>query len=196
MSHRIAILAAFAVGAVFLAAQAGNAEAGRRLHLNLYPPFVHYDENRYYPEPPPPDYYDYGEPIPYDQAYGYEEDYYYGNYGAAPPGYQKPLVKRKYLPRSAYQEPNAYQPAPKPKVTKKPVTQAYAAPTIKPNTASSSKKMSCEKAKTIIGGYGFNNVRSQTCDGSVYNFLAQRDGKNFAIKVSSMSGELTEVKRQ
>ena len=55
--------------------------------------------------------------------------------------------------------------------------------------------VSCDKATSIVSGYGFGTVKANDCKGQVYEFSAVRDGKNFLIKVSSASGELTEVKK-
>lgn len=55
--------------------------------------------------------------------------------------------------------------------------------------------MSCEKATSVVSGYGFSSVTPSSCSGKVYAFNATRDGKSFAIKLDSGSGELTEVKK-
>jgi hypothetical protein len=57
------------------------------------------------------------------------------------------------------------------------------------------KSVSCNKAATIVGGYGFSGVKSKTCEGKVMVFTATRSGKNYEVSVSSANGELTEVKR-
>lgn len=61
--------------------------------------------------------------------------------------------------------------------------------------ATAAAGMTCDKAGSIVSGYGFSGVKAQACQGKVYAFNATRDGKNFAIKVDSASGELTEVKK-
>ncbi len=55
--------------------------------------------------------------------------------------------------------------------------------------------LSCEKATSVVSGYGFSSVTPSSCKGKVYAFSAVRDGKSFAIKLDSASGELTEVKK-
>ena len=55
--------------------------------------------------------------------------------------------------------------------------------------------MSCDKAGNIISGYGFTSIKPQSCTGKVYVFNATRSGKNYLVKLSSASGELTEVKK-
>jgi hypothetical protein len=61
--------------------------------------------------------------------------------------------------------------------------------------AASSSGLSCERATSVVSGYGFSSVTPSSCNGKVYAFNAQRDGKNFAIKLDPKSGELTEVKK-
>jgi hypothetical protein len=94
-----------------------------------------------------------------------------GYYPPPPPGYHPP-------PGEAYMDPYVEQPAPPPK------PKAAAKPAL-----------SCDKAKAIVADYGFTDVEAQTCKGKVYAFGAKRDGKSFSVKLSSSSGELTEVKR-
>jgi hypothetical protein len=55
--------------------------------------------------------------------------------------------------------------------------------------------VSCEKATSIVSGYGFSTVEATKCTAPTYEFKAQRQGKSFVVKVSSASGELTEVKK-
>jgi hypothetical protein len=55
--------------------------------------------------------------------------------------------------------------------------------------------LSCEKATSVVSGYGFSSVTPSSCSGKVYAFNATRDGKSFAIKLDPASGELTEVKK-
>ena len=81
-------------------------------------------------------------------------------------------------PGKAYVDPYVEQPAPPPK------PKAVAKPAL-----------SCDKAKAIVADYGFTDIEPQTCKGKVYAFGAKRDGKSFSVKLSSASGELTEVKR-
>ena len=55
--------------------------------------------------------------------------------------------------------------------------------------------LSCEKATTVVSGFGFSSVEAASCAGKVYAFNAKRGGKSFAIKLDPTSGELTEVKK-
>ena len=62
--------------------------------------------------------------------------------------------------------------------------------------AKQSAGITCEKATKIVSDYGFTQVKATSCTGKIYAFNAQRDGKPFMVKLSSASGELTEVKKQ
>ena len=55
--------------------------------------------------------------------------------------------------------------------------------------------MTCDKAEKIVSGYGFTAVKPTSCIGQVFAFNANRSGKSYVIKLSSTSGELTEVKK-
>ena len=65
----------------------------------------------------------------------------------------------------------------------------------KVDAAADSGKISCDKAGSIVSGYGFSSVSPTSCKGKVYAFNATRDGKSFTIKLDAASGELTEVKK-
>ena len=111
----------------------------------------------------------------------------------------------------SYYEP---QPAPPPKQKKKamtpqtpaeagagaPAAESGAKASSARQTAAASAKpaadgQSCEKAAAVISGYGFSDVTPANCNGKVYAFNAKRDGKSFAIKFDSASGDLAEVKK-
>jgi hypothetical protein len=55
--------------------------------------------------------------------------------------------------------------------------------------------LTCEKATSVVSSYGFSSVTPSSCSGKVYAFSAQRDGKNFSIRLNPANGELTEVKK-
>jgi len=59
----------------------------------------------------------------------------------------------------------------------------------------SSHILSCSKAETIVGGYGFSGVKPSDCDGQVFGFNASRDGKSFLITLNALSGELIQVRK-
>ena len=119
----------------------------------------------------------------------------------------KPLVNAKPKVKPATKAAKATTPAaltttstddaePEPVAPKpiKPAKPATAALTADPPPAPSAT-LTCGKASTIIEGYGFSGVKPGSCKGKVYAFNATRDGRNFAIKVNAISGELTEVKK-
>lgn len=71
-------------------------------------------------------------------------------------------------------------------------------PSKKPRTFKpklSANQLSCKKAESIVSEFGFSDITPRTCNGSVYDFNAKRDGKPYSVKVSSLSGELKGVKR-
>lgn len=70
-----------------------------------------------------------------------------------------------------------------------------AAKPAEPKKAAAASGLSCEKATSVVTGYGFSSVQPSSCSGKVYAFNATRDGKSFDIKLDSASGELTEVKK-
>jgi len=81
----------------------------------------------------------------------------------------------------------------KSKTAAKPAKPAEPKKTAAKTAAASS--LSCEKATSVVTGYGFSSVTPSSCSGKVYAFNATRDGKSFAIKLNSANGELTEVKK-
>ncbi|MGH6854222.1 MAG: hypothetical protein ACREDX_00865 [Aestuariivirga sp.] len=179
MIHR-ALIAALAagLGAGFLA---GEAEAGkRRFHIwNGYEGY--YLGPRYIP---PPRYYRYFEdisPEEYEELYGDDfDDAYYD------PNYEPPVRKLKPAKKKAATAPKTKTVTPV-----KTATQSSA----KQPKSESKAALSCDKAGSIIGGYGFSNIKASDCNGQVYAFDAARDGKSYAIKLNALSGELTEVRK-
>ena len=61
------------------------------------------------------------------------------------------------------------------------------------NTARAATTISCAEAEKIVSGYAFASVTPTTCTGQVFAFNGSRSGKSYVIKLSSASGELTEV---
>jgi hypothetical protein len=127
----------------------------------------------------------------FDELYGrhdrrsderYDERYY-------EPEFVKP--KRKATKEKA-QKPDKKKTAAKPakQAPKKDISAVQ-----KKVPAAKSAALSCEKAGSVVTGYGFSSVTPSSCEGKVYAFNAQRDGKSFAIKLDPASGELTEVKK-
>ncbi len=86
----------------------------------------------------------------------------------------------------SYYEPEAITPAPNKPGAAKPATAAQ-----KPATPA----LSCEKATLVVSSFGFSSVEASSCTGKIYAFSAKRDGRTFTIKLNSVSGELTEVRK-
>jgi len=61
--------------------------------------------------------------------------------------------------------------------------------------ANEASSKSCNKAKSIIGKYGFEDIEAKSCRGKVYHFSATRNGKRFSVKISALTLELTEIKK-
>jgi hypothetical protein len=83
-------------------------------------------------------------------------------------------------------------PAPKPSGA---VVEKKAVSSTGKKTASAATAISCDTAEKIVSGYGFAIVKPTTCTGQVFAFNATRSGKVYVIKLSSASGELTEVRK-
>ena len=158
------------------------AEAGSRWRLHFMEPYYY----TYYPRP-----HDL-----YGPDYGDDEDY---DDDPPPLAYYKP-DDGYYEPEFKGQDDEPVYIAPKKKKTAKiaPVTK----PAIKKTVASTEKKiapgttgMTCDKAETIVSSYGFTSIKPTSCVGKVFAFNATRSGKAYIIKLSSASGELTEVKK-
>lgn len=184
---RQVLAGASAAAAIALFAPADQAEAGMRVHLRYVPSY-----QTYYPGPvwiPAPRYYDY-----FDFGSGEEDD----PDEIAPDEFDSSYYEPEYEPRVK-----------KPAVgTAKPVTGQTKKTASKPTSkkpangtdttatkTESAKALTCDKATKIVTGYGFTVVRPTDCHGQVYAFDAKRDGKAYTIKLSSASGELTEVKK-
>ena len=188
----ISFLALAAVAGTLL--MPSTAEAGSR----WIPRFFQPDYYTYYPRPR--DLYshdfeddeyddDEGRPLSY---YDPDDDYYEPQYRDEDdePVYVPPKKKKKAVKSVSVPKP----------VVKKPVVTAE-----KKSVEAVEKKtfpavpatggMSCDKAEKIVSGYGFTSVKPTTCTGQVFAFNATRSGKAYVIKLSSASGELTEVKK-
>ena len=196
MLSRIISAAAFALVASTMLVPT-SAEAGSRWRF-LNPGYYFYD-------PPPRDFYadDYDDEEYYEDEqplayYDPDDGYYEPRYQGEEPVYIAPKKKKtaKAVP--------AAKPVVKKSVAsteKKAVTSSMASVEKKAvmpaekKTASATPGMSCDKAGEIVSGYGFTSVKPTTCTGQVFAFNATRSGKAYVIKLSSASGELTEVKK-
>ena len=198
MLSRIISAAAFALVASTLLVPT-SAEAGSRWRF-LNPGYYFYD-------PPPRDFYadDYDDEEYYEVErpltyYDPDDGYYEPRYKGEEPVYIDPKKKQKKTVKVV--------PVAKPAVKKsaastetKTVTSSVASvekkavTSAEKKTANAAPGMSCDKAGDIVSGYGFTGVKPTACTGQVYAFNATRSGKAYVIKLSSASGELTEVKK-
>ncbi|HUQ36309.1 MAG TPA: hypothetical protein VM144_08030 [Aestuariivirga sp.] len=202
MLSRILSAAAFALIASTLLMPTA-ADAGSRWRF-LNPGYYFYD-------PPPRDFYadDYDDEEYYENDerplayYDPDDDFYEPRYQGEEPVYIAPKKKQKKTAKAV----PAAKPAVKKSVAsteKKTVTSSVASvekkavtpvEPVEKKTASAASGMSCDKAGKIVSGYGFASVKPTTCTGQVFAFNATRSGKAYVIKLSSASGELTEVKK-
>jgi hypothetical protein len=176
----LAALSVFSIGLIAESAEADQHKKQRRVII----------EDEYYPPGPPIIRHVPGLRIFFgDYALSEEEfDQLYGNngrrvyrdedeYDRAPPKKRKPVEREKKKPAKK-QAAKPAQPAAEQK-----------------KAARKAEGLSCDKATSVVSGYGFSSVTPSSCTGKVYAFNAMRDGKSFAIKLDSASGELTEVKK-
>jgi hypothetical protein len=196
MLTRIISLAALAAiaGTLFVPSVA---EAGERWRWRFLQP----DYYTYYPRPLDLYSSDYGDEEYYDDDerplayYDPDDDYYEPRYRDDEPVQIVPKKKKKTVKAVPVTKP----------VVKKSVAATEKKTVItteKKSVVSAEKKsvptttgMSCDKAEKIVSGYGFTSVKPTTCTGQVFAFNATRSGKAYVIKLSSASGELTEVKK-
>ena len=68
---------------------------------------------------------------------------------------------------------------------------------VEPKARDAAKRelLSCSKAETIVGSYGFIGVNPSDCGGQVLAFNASRDGKPYLITLNAISGELIKVSK-
>lgn len=114
-------------------------------------------------------------------------------FGDRPPAEDNPEAPRNKKANKTFDE-SYYDPQPVSPAPKKPAAPAKTKPPAKP-VQTVKAPMSCEKATALVSGFGFSSVEATNCNGKVYAFNAQRDGRSFSIKLDPASGELTEVKK-
>ena len=129
--------------------------------------------------------------------YGPDNEYYERGYEDEERVYIAP--KKKKTAKAARIKPTVKKSAKKKAVTS-PGTQSVASVEKKVVTSTDKKTasaagVSCNKAGEIVSGYGFTSVKPTTCTGQFFAFNATRSGKAYVIKLSSASGELTEVRK-
>ena len=196
MLPRIISAAAFALIASTLLVPT-SAEAGSRWRF-LHPGY-------YFNDPPPRDFYaeDFGDEDYYEDErplayYDPDDDYYEPRYyEGEEPVYIAPKKQQKKAAKAAKPAEKKAVASAKKKAEKLSVAsvEKKAVTSAEKKTASAASGMSCDKAGEIVSGYGFTSVKPTTCTGQVFAFNATRSGKAYVIKLSSASGELTEVKK-
>jgi hypothetical protein len=72
---------------------------------------------------------------------------------------------------------------------------ASAAPAAGKVAAAPAGSIGCSKGAEIVSGYGFTSVKPRTCTGATYTFDAARGANGYQIKLSSASGEITDVQK-
>lgn len=64
------------------------------------------------------------------------------------------------------------------------------------NPVKSAPRIDCGEAASILGGYGFSDVRPTQCEGDQYLYEAKRDGDRFSVSLNAKDGELAKVAKQ
>jgi len=185
MLARIIILAAFAAIAGTLLVPS-NAEAGSRGRFCFPFGFIcqDYDDDVYYEDDE--------RPLTYYEPHHdyYEPQYYEGE----EPIYIAPKKKKKAV-KAAPMNKKLVASTKKKAVKTESVASVEKKVVTERKTANTATGISCVKAGQIVSGYGFASVKPATCTGQVFAFNATRSGKAYIIKLSSASGELTEVQK-
>ena len=137
----------------------------------------------------------------YDTYYPRPLDLYSSDYGDDE-GYVDDPQDSYYEPEYSGQDNEPVYIIPKKKKTAKiipvtkPVAKKFAVlPETRVAPVATSTAITCDKAEKIVSGFGFTSVKPTSCAGQVFAFNAARNGKAYVIKLSSSSGELTEVKK-
>jgi hypothetical protein len=197
MLSRIISAAALALVASTLVVPTA-AEAGSRWR------FLHPDY--YFGNPPPRDFYaeDYGDEDYYEEEqplayYDPDDDYYepryQPRYEGEEPVYIAPKKKKTAKAAKPVEKKSVASTKKKAETSSVASVEKKAVTATEKKTATAAPGMSCDKAGQIVSGYGFTSVKPTTCTGQVFAFNATRSGKAYVIKLSSASGELTEVKK-
>jgi hypothetical protein len=196
MLTRIISLAALAAIAGILVTTSA-AEAGSR----WIPRFFQPDYYTYYPRPLDLYSSDYGDEEYYDDDerplayYDPDDDYYEPRYRDDEPVQIAPKKKKKTVKAVPVTKPVVKKSVAATEKKTVITTEEKAVVSAEKKTVPTTTGMSCDKAEKIVSGYGFTSVKPTTCTGQVFAFNATRSGKAYVIKLSSASGELTEVKK-
>ena len=81
----------------------------------------------------------------------------------------------------------------KPKLDEKPKAKSVIAKAAPAKVTG--KTIGCTAGAAVIVGYGFAEVKPKTCTGDAYTYTATRAEKNYEIKLTAKSGEITDVKK-
>jgi hypothetical protein len=112
---------------------------------------------------------------------------------------QAPVVEKKPVARKV--KPKAVAAVKKDKpATPKLKTASLTPPpksVVKPKAVEKTegKTIGCTAGAAVITGYGFGDVKPKACTGTAYAYSATRAGKNYEIKLTAESGEITDVKK-
>ena len=52
------------------------------------------------------------------------------------------------------------------------------------------RRISCQRARSILRNNGYRNILTRECDGRPYTFRATRSGRNVVVYVNSRSGAI------
>jgi hypothetical protein len=55
-------------------------------------------------------------------------------------------------------------------------------------------RVSCDEARWMLRDRGYHDIRTNSCDGRYYVFIARKHHGTFVIKVSSRSGEIRSIR--
>jgi hypothetical protein len=147
------------------------------------PVFVQRRPRYYYYEPDPREYSAYDE---FDEEPYYEPEYD-PRYPRRADRFEQYDYDRQFLAPELQRAPVEERVVPR-----KPVKKAEQK---KPEKKKKVSTLSCSRATKVVSEYGFSDITSVDCKGQVYAFNGVRDGKKFSIKLNSVNGELTEVKK-
>jgi hypothetical protein len=53
--------------------------------------------------------------------------------------------------------------------------------------------ITCDKAHAIVDDFRFKDIKAETCEGTILDFNAPRDGKPFAIQIVTANGEVSAI---
>ena len=109
---------------------------------------------------------------------------------AKPAAPKMPLATASTTPAPQASNPQASNPQASSPTAVKPVGRAVAAVAKKP-----ASPVSCDKGASIVSSFGFDNVKTKSCDAGTLAYNAERSGTAFQIDVNPKTGELIAVKK-